>query len=103
MESFQYHKLLEQATFSSQNNLALLCPEARVEMEDGGVVFYSLIFQVTGIKKNQSRTKTKVWTLCPFLELETITHGRSYRDKVWSGDKRMGHQETAISRDPSHN
>jgi hypothetical protein len=30
-------------------------------------------------------------------------HGRSYRDKVWSWDKRMGHLETAISRDPSHN
>jgi hypothetical protein len=44
-----------------------------------------------------------VWTLCPFLELETITHGRSYRDKVWSCDKRMDHLETAISRDPSHN
>ena len=49
------------------------------------------------------RTKTKVWTLCPFLELETITHGRSYRDKVWSWDERMDHLETAISRDPPHN
>jgi hypothetical protein len=45
------------------------------------------------LKKNE-----KVWTLCPFLELETITHGRSYRDKVWSWDKRMDHLETAISR-----
>jgi hypothetical protein len=32
------------------------------------------------LKKNEDQ----VWTLCPFLELETITHGRSYRDKVWS-------------------
>ena len=30
-------------------------------------------------------------------------NGRSYRDKVWSCDKRMDHLETAISRDPSHN
>ena len=28
------------------------------------------------------------------------THGRSYRDKVWSWDKRMDHLETAISWDP---
>jgi hypothetical protein len=34
---------------------------------------------------------------------EQNTHGRSYRDKVWSCDKRMDHLETAISRDPSHN
>ena len=32
------------------------------------------------LKKNEYQ----VWTLCPFLELEKITHGRSYRDKVWS-------------------
>jgi hypothetical protein len=31
------------------------------------------------------------------------THGRNYRDKVWSWDKRMDHLETAIYRDPSHN
>jgi hypothetical protein len=31
------------------------------------------------------------------------THGRSYRDKVWSCHKRMDHLETAISRDPSYN
>jgi hypothetical protein len=47
--------------------------------------------------------KTKVWTLCPFLELETIIHGRSYRDKVWSWDERMDHLEMDISGDPSHN
>jgi hypothetical protein len=29
--------------------------------------------------------------------------GKSYRDKVWSCDKRMDHLKTAISRDPSHN
>ena len=51
---------------------------------------------------NWRRTKTKVWSLCPFLELETITHGNCYRDKVWSWDKRMDHLETAIP-DPSHN
>ena len=34
---------------------------------------------------------------------EQNTHGRSYRDKVWSWDERMNHLETAISRDPSHN
>jgi hypothetical protein len=27
---------------------------------------------------------------------------KSYRDKVWSCDKRMDHLETAISRDPPH-
>jgi hypothetical protein len=35
--------------------------------------------------------------------VEQNTHGRSYRDKVWSCDKRMDHLETAISRDPPHN
>jgi hypothetical protein len=28
--------------------------------------------------------KPKVAVNCPFLELETITHGKSYRDNVWS-------------------
>ena len=37
------------------------------------------------------------------LKIETITHGRSYRDKVWSCDKMMDHLETALSRDPPHN
>ena len=31
------------------------------------------------------------------------THGRSYRDKVWSCVERMDHLETAIPGDPSHN
>ena len=47
--------------------------------------------------------KNEVWTLCPFLELGTITHGRSYRDKVWSLDKNMDHLEIDICRDPSPN
>jgi hypothetical protein len=34
---------------------------------------------------------------------ETAISGRSYRDKVWSCDKRMDHLETAISRDAPHN
>jgi hypothetical protein len=34
---------------------------------------------------------------------EQNTHGRSYRDKVWSWEERMDHLETAIPRDPSHN
>jgi hypothetical protein len=38
-----------------------------------------------------------------YILWEQNTHGRSYRDKVWSWDKRMDHLETAISRDPSHN
>jgi hypothetical protein len=38
-----------------------------------------------------------------FLYMEQNTHGRSYRDKVWSCDKRMDHPETAISGDPSRN
>ena len=52
---------------------------------------------------NSRRTKTKVWTLCPFLELGTKHPLRSYRDKVWIWDKRMYHLEKAIPRDPSHN
>jgi hypothetical protein len=47
--------------------------------------------------------KTKVWTLCPFLEVGINTHGRSYRDKFWSRDERMDHLETAIPGDSSHN
>jgi hypothetical protein len=34
---------------------------------------------------------------------EQNTHGRIYKDKVWSCDKRMDHLEIAISGDPSHN
>jgi hypothetical protein len=52
---------------------------------------------------NSRRTKTKVWTLYPFLEMGKNTHRRSYRDKIWSCDKRMDHLVTAICRDPSHN
>jgi hypothetical protein len=51
------------------------------------------------LKKNEDQS---VDTL-PLLELETITHGRSYKDKVWSLDERMHHLETAIPGDPSHN
>jgi hypothetical protein len=53
------------------------------------------------LKKNE----TKVWTLCPFLELrkKKNTHGRSYKDKVWSQDERMDHLETTATRDPPHN
>jgi hypothetical protein len=35
--------------------------------------------------------------------LEQNTHGRRYRDKVWSLDERMDHLETAIPGNPSHN
>jgi hypothetical protein len=34
---------------------------------------------------------------------EKNTNGRSYRDKDWSGDERMGHLETAIPINPSDN
>jgi hypothetical protein len=61
------------------------------------------MFSLKIIMETEEERRPKVWTLCPFLELETITHGRSYRDKVWSGDKRMDHLDTAISRDSSHN
>jgi hypothetical protein len=30
------------------------------------------------------------------------THGRSYRDKVWSWDRKKDHPETAPFGDPSH-
>jgi hypothetical protein len=50
---------------------------------------------VSNSKKGQS-VDTLVFVLLQ-------THGKSYRDKVWSWDKRMDHLETAISRDPSHN
>jgi hypothetical protein len=52
------------------------------------------------LKKNEDQS---VDTL-PLLRIgKKNTHGRSYRDTVWSRDKRMDHLETAISRDPSHN
>ena len=51
------------------------------DLEDCGMVHREVIPEKP---PKTRRTKTKVWTLCPFLELETITHGRSYRDKVWS-------------------
>jgi hypothetical protein len=44
---------------------------------------------------NAGIRKSEIW--------EQNTHGRSYRDKVWSCDERMDHLETAISRDQSHN
>jgi hypothetical protein len=50
---------------------------------------------------NSRRTKTKVWTLRPFLELET--KHPCYRDKVWSWDERMDHLETAVPGDPTLN
>ena len=31
------------------------------------------------------------------------THGRSYRDKVWSKDEKMDHPEATAPGDPSHN
>jgi hypothetical protein len=37
------------------------------------------------------------------LELKQNTHGRSYKDKVWSLDERMDHPEMAIPREPSLN
>jgi hypothetical protein len=49
-----------------------------------------LVSQETAISQSLQQTLASVcngviaWRLCPFLELETITHGRSYRDKVWS-------------------
>jgi hypothetical protein len=52
------------------------------------------------LKKNKDQS---VDTL-PLLRIwEQDTHGRSYRDKVWSCDERMDHLETAISGDPPHN
>jgi hypothetical protein len=51
---------------------------------------------------NSRRSKTKVWILQSFLEGEQNTHGRSYRDKVWSWEWRNDHPETARPGDPSH-
>ena len=52
------------------------------------------------LKKNEDQS---VDTL-PLLRIgKKNTHGRSYRDKVWSLDERMDHLETAVSGDPSHN
>ena len=53
-------------------------------------------YKVQDAKHMKLKKKTKVWTLCPFLELETLTHGRSYRNKVCSWEERMDHPETAI-------
>ena len=52
-------------------------------------------YQEEGLGKKGGREKDKNW--------EQNTHGRSYRDKVWSGNERMDHLETAIPGDPSHN
>jgi hypothetical protein len=43
-----------------------------------------------------------VWILRSFLEEEQNTHGRSYRNKVWSRYWRNDHPETAPPGDPSH-
>ena len=52
------------------------------------------------LKKNEDRS---VDTL-PLLRNENKkTHGRTYRDTVWSCVKRMDHLVIAISRDPFHN
>jgi hypothetical protein len=37
-----------------------------------------------------------------FLEGKQNTHGRSYRDKVWSKDGRKDHPEIASPENPSH-
>jgi len=46
---------------------------------------------------------SKCGHFAPFYYWEQNTHGRSYRDKVWSWDERMDHLETATPGDPSHN
>ena len=52
------------------------------------------------LKKNEDQSMDTL----PLLRIGNKTpNGRSYRDKVWSCDERMGHLETAISGDPSHN
>jgi hypothetical protein len=52
------------------------------------------------LKKNEDQS---VVTL-PLLRIgNKKTHGRSYRDKVWSSDERMDHLETAAPWDPFHN
>jgi hypothetical protein len=44
------------------------------------------------------------WSLHAIQNIwEQNTHGRSYRDKVWSWDEGVDRLETAISGDPSHN
>ena len=43
------------------------------------------------------------WGTARLISRVVDTHGRNYRDKVWSWDERMDHLETAISRDPPHN
>jgi hypothetical protein len=52
------------------------------------------------LKKNEDQSMDTL----PLLRIgNKNTHGRSYRHKAWSCDERMGHLETAISRDSSHN
>jgi hypothetical protein len=51
----------------------------------------------------QEERRSKCVYVAPSQNWEQITHGRNYRDKVWSWDKRMDNLETAISGDPSHN
>jgi hypothetical protein len=50
---------------------------------------------------NSRRRMTNVWILPSFLDWGTNTHGRSYREKVWSWDRRKVYPETAPPRDPS--
>ena len=53
--------------------------------------------------ETQEERRPKCGHFAPSYNWEQNTHGRSYRDKVWSCDERMDHLETAIPGDSSHN
>ena len=49
---------------------------------------------------------TEAYKVCktkgPLFPMMADTHGGTYRDKVWSWDRKMDHLETATPGDPSH-
>jgi hypothetical protein len=60
--------------------------------------------EVDTIKKTQNEATLEIENLGKKTgTIDGSISNRSYRDKVWSWDKRVVHLETAISRDPSHN
>ena len=51
----------------------------------------------------QEERRSRCGYFAPSWNWEQGTHGRSYRDRVYSWDERMFHLEAAIPGDPSHN
>ena len=54
---------------------------------------------------NHMKLKKEDYSVNPSIHLkrrEQNTHGRSYRDKVWSRNSRNDHPETDSLGDPSH-